>query len=229
LGSDTGGDPNHILSGRSFAINVLQNNEDGPAINTLILPLTADDPVDPTDASTLSGGNVLTLQNSEWFCERLVGKLFIGVSNEVTAAPAVLVGAGFFVARANDGESGGGVNTPIGSASLGERNSNYSPLHGDAIREPWMWRRTWVLGGPFVPAEGLSGNPSTNTFYGSVADGPHIDVKSVRRIRGDERLWFAISTASIVAGSTQLSASLRGYLDLRILGALRKPQNRGAF
>jgi len=219
--------PDDQLSGRSFAVDVF--NSSPVIINTLILPVTPDAPVDPTNVGNFDGGNVL-IQERDYFIERLVGKLFIGLRLITNSPPAVLVGAGFFVARANDSDgSGGGVDTPIGSATLAERNSNYSPLHLDCIREPWMWRRTWVLGGAPTAANGLSDNPTANAFYGSALDGPHFDVKSVRRVAQDQRLWFAISTAALQNVTEGVDGGITGYLDLRLLGQQRKARNKSAF
>lgn len=229
LGSVTGAEQDH-LSGRSFEIAVAANVAATPIITTLILAVTSDAPIDNTDV----GNTNALIMGQEWFLERIVGKLFLGNALQDSGSPptavnSVLIGAGFFVARANDADSGGGVNTPIGSATVAERNPNYSPLHLDAIREPWLWRRTWVLGGDLSLGAGLSGNPLTNSSYGSVLDGPHIDAKSVRRIGQDERLWFAVSTASLTTNETQTSGVVQGYLDYRILGALRRARGKSAF
>lgn len=157
-----------------------------------------------------------------------------------------LVAAGFFVARANDSGSGGGESTPIGSASLQETNDNYSPLYATTVREPWIWRRTWMLGNPselgFAQAFinnntgvgqtllGTSSFPPTTAHYGSVSDGAHIDAKTARRVTQDERLWFAVSAVRFPIGTVTVeNPNLRGYLDVRLLAGLRKAHNRGVF
>jgi hypothetical protein len=232
LGSNFGGSESDILAGRRFSIDVLPHNNGLPLINTFILPVVPDAPEDNSDLATGQGRLVQGLGN-EWFLERIVGKLFLalglGIPNE--APNAALVAAGFFVARANDEDSGGGIDFPIGSVTLPERNSNYSPLHADVIREPWLWRRAWMLGGTGSTAQSqaLSLFPNTTAQYGSIADGGHIDAKSVRRIGADERLWFAISTVAPNNSESPFNGQVQGYLDLRVLGALRKAKGKSTF
>lgn len=229
--SESGSIHENTLNGRAFTISVFANTGGGHSINTFVVPVTADQPLDSSAAAVTVGGNFIAT-GTDWFLERIVGKLFLGsrIGDEAEQRPnVVLVGAGFFVARANDADSGGGIDTPIGSASSAERNENYGPLNEDTVREPWLWRRTWVLGGTAQADNGLSFAPLTNMNYGSVLDGPHIDAKSVRRIRNDERLWFAVATASISGSAGQIGGTVNGYLDYRILGAPRKSQNRSAF
>lgn len=225
LGSVSAIGSSETLNGRSFTVATIANTGGGHTINTLVLPCTADAVVEGQNAPFIERG--IVLQESDWMLERIVGKLFIGLDIETTESPAVLCGAGFFVARSNN-ESGGGGDTPIGSATAAERNENYSPLHEDTVDEPWLWRRTWLLGGS-PTSFGLTTFPLNNAFYGSVMDGPHIDAKSVRRIGNDERLWFAFSTASLAADVEQTNGAVRGYLDYRILGALRKSKGKSSF
>lgn len=181
---------------------------------------------------------------------RIVGKLFAERKNFAFSGsqddpdPAVLFGAGFFVARANDLSVGGGSGTPIGSATIQERRDHYSPLDTDTVREPWIWRRTWILGlsgraprsstavGPDFPTATIftAHWPASTGLYGSVMDGPHIDSKVKRRIGQDDRLWFAISATPYPLGqNTSGNLNVEGYLDYRLFGALRKARSRSAF
>jgi hypothetical protein len=221
------------LSGRIFNLQVIPGppGQQGP-INTFILPVVPDAPEDNEDLPVGQGRLVQALGN-EWFLERIVGKLFLSLrlGQSTLDTRHALVGAGFFVARASDEDFGGGIDLPIGAEDFQRRNSNYSPIHEDVIREPWLWRRTWILGGQFNAQEGYNQFPSTNAFYGSVMDGPHIDAKSVRRIGNDERLFFAISTANFKSNSAGLDTNntVDGYLDLRVLGSLRRARGKSTF
>lgn len=222
---------------------------------TIISPITFDQPfegdaIDPTDAS------LADIVGSEYVLQRIVGKLWITRQANVSAGtglevnPCMLVGAGFFVARANDAAVGGGPDTPIGSATEAERRDNYSPLEVDTVREPWIWRRTWLLGTAGLgsvqnPAVGglevrrpvaeadsfVAGFPASTAFYGSVADGPHIDSKVKRRVGQDNRLWFAVSAVPWPIGEETAGdgTNLPGYLDYRIFGSLRKAKGSSAF
>lgn len=236
IGSGTTSEPGESnASGRAFFIDV---PTDG-TIGTILTPLTFDSPVEGEDDTAEK--SLSDIIGSEYFLNRIVGKCF------ATRIPAfadvigdnsqpVLFGAGFFVARCNDNSSGGGPDTPIGSASAAELRDNYSPLEVDTIREPWIWRRTWLLGSsglraPFATAFlNAGGAPASTMLYGSVADGPHIDAKTKRRVRLDERLFFVVSAVTFPFGlATQSAQRVEGYLDYRIFGQLRRAQNRGVF
>lgn len=230
-------------SGRSFTITVPQDLSQ----DVIISALTFDEPLEGDNLATSTPlGTVL---GNEYFLKRIVGKLFAAMRQQVSidGDPSrqrnALFGAGFFVARANDTSQGAGQ--PIGSASLSERQENYSPLSEDTIREPWIWRRTWILANRFsterqVTLAGLNlaadaiaftRTPTSTMEYGSVADGPHIDAKTARRIKQDERLWFVVAARGVPGHSdaSNLAGEIQGYLDFRLLGALRKARQGSAF
>lgn len=73
------------------------------------------------------------------------------------------------------------------------------------IMDPYVWRRSWMLGGhqkgetqtTAVPGlintfEYYARHPGSNSEYGSVMDGPHIDTKVQRIVGPEERLFFEI-------------------------------------
>lgn len=200
-----------------------------PAI--FIVPVIQDKPLEP-GAQNEVAGSLNNVVGNEWFCERIVGDIFVGTRLGVTedqGPRTIAVTCGFFVARAGDTNQ----NLPIGATNgtAAETHVNYSPAALNAVREPWMWRRTWVLGRTFNESDGLAQNPSVNSFYATLANGPHVDCKSVRRIGNDERLWFAVTCTDISIGfPNPTEAGLVDVMtDLRVLGALRKPRNRSTF
>lgn len=233
------------------------------AVATAISPITHDA---PHEGNSLSQDETLvTVLGNEYVVKRIVGKLLLSCQQPEDDVPTAvfpktaLVAAGFFVARANDANSGGGFTTPIGSATSAESNDNYSPLSLETVREPYMFRRVWMLSTgratpptsspslPFsagardnavVSTAGFQGvgAPQFNGMYGSVLDGPHFDVKSARRIRQDERLWFVVSArvmdnewTTTSVPNTEGSNMIAGILDYRVLGQLRKAKNSGTF
>lgn len=228
--AEAGGLPDQ-LNGRTFSVVVAAGAPGAPGpITTLIFPVVPDEPLESTQAAQ-AGGLVLNL-GQEYFLERLVGKCFVGLKLNDTpgAVNNVLVGAGFFIARVNEPGFAGGADQPIGSASAVERNLYFSPLNNETVREPWIWRRTWLLSGVTDPDNGFTNFPTANSFYGSVSDGPHIDAKSVRRVSQEERLFFAVSGATLRSGNEgQTANTVNGYLDLRVLGALRKARGKSTF
>lgn len=211
-----------------------------------------------------AAGQLVQAIGQEYIIERIVGKFFCGYGTlqpDTGAEPpqTAWVGAGLFIARAADREAGGGQNVPIGAASAIEIIENYSPLSPEVIREPWMWRRTWILSNGRAQLSGTTGGipnpfasgvdvipnvgplpspaaPRTNMQYGSVADGPHVDVKSVRRVGNDERLWLIVAVRTLdtlyTGGRTptiNANAGLGFWFDYRVLGQLRRARNRSNF
>jgi len=245
IGTNVGGPgaPDDNVSGREFIIFATPQTT-----NVIISPLTVDVPLEGDDIDTTAPGQLAGAVGQEYFIRRVVGKVFAATriarntGNDPSTPPAALLGVGLFVARAND--SSQGHDTPIGSASASERQENYNPLGEETIREPWIWRRTWVLGNTAtrefaianvwgnVPTSDFAENnfPSSTAGYGSVMDGPHMDAKTARRVGNDERLWIAIAATplpTVVPFGEDLSIS--GYFDFRILAQLRRARQRGVF
>lgn len=247
IGSQIGALTENFM-GRSFSIGAATNG----SITTGILPLTFDTPFEGDRVST-GVDSLADIIGSEYVLMRIVGKLFASYSNpqlDGVGAPGgspIYFTAGFFVARPNDEAVGGGEDTPIGSATEAERRDNYSPLEVDTVREPWIWRRSWILGvaggrtsvSSAVSPQAAFSNPNlaaypqSTALYGSVHDGPHFDSKVKRRVGQDDRLWFAVSTANFPFGATTVVGTTQGIitgaLDYRIFGSLRKARNSSAF
>jgi len=245
IGTAGPGEVDDNSSGRTFGITVATTGEQ----TVLISELTFDRPVEG-DNLTSQATPLGTVLGNEYFLKRIVGKLFAAYrprtnqNNDPSQPTGALFGAGFFIARANDDSQG--ADSPIGSASASERVENYSPLSEDTIREPWIWRRTWILGNDAMRRQHINPNltleaidqdaatvfPPSTAGYGSVADGPHIDAKTARRVKQDERLWFVVATRTCPFSDVitpQQSGTIDGYLDFRLLGALRKARQGSAF
>lgn len=202
-----------------------------------VFPLTLDKPLEAGEVEIAEGdaaGRLQAIVGQEWFCERIVGHFFVSYDLPDTGQrvpPAVLVTLGFFVARAGDAAGLQGAGLPIGFSGA-ETFRSYSPVSQNAIREPWMFRRSWMLGGAVQPGEGFSALPTSNVFYGDALSGPKIDVKSVRRIGNDDRLWAACTTTSFgeAGGAGEITVgNISCLLDLRVLGALRRAKPTGKF
>lgn len=182
-------------------------------ITTSVFALVPDYPAEAVRAA----GALPTLSDFEasgFKLRRIVGKIFCGMENNQPATGtrtiAALVGAGFIVLKCE--ESTG--------APLVTTANHYSPLDNDSTRDPWIWRRTWLLQNDF---SGFDPNiqstwqfPRTNCDYGSAVDGPHIDARTARRIGAEERLFFVISTQNI-SGTADDSGGVKMLLDYRIL------------
>lgn len=197
---------------------------DAPLINGAVLPVTFDVPhEDPT-----AGDSLADIVGSEYLLKRIVGKCFVSFDPAGTDDfDGCLVSCGFFVARAESLSQAGSPAEPIGVQNLSaiEWAATYNPLSQETMREPWIWRRTWILG--------LSQYPPNNALYGSVMDGPHIDAKTTRRISNDDRLWFAIGAIPMplnLPGAEGSPTNNVFYdIDYRLFGSLRKAKTHGAF
>lgn len=251
IGSDGPGETGDDFNTLHAELTIAPDGSTTVAIN----PLIPDVPLEGNAIPTGSPGQLVGALGQEYVIERIVGNCFLSVSGPADDAPAAvfpktfLIGVGIFVARANDDTSGGGAGQPIGSATAAERNGNYSPLSPDPIREPWMYRNTWLLAtgrqdsNPNAQWVHFNGDGqqagislhTTNT-YSSGKAGPHFDVKSVRRIHTDERLWLVLAARTLdnefvpgVQPNTVLPEGVAMVFDYRVLGALRRAHNRSNF
>lgn len=208
------------------------------AMGLQMRPLTFDLPhgedLDDTDDTT----TLADIVGSEYLLQRIVGKCYLyikGIDDEPPPLEKarVLIACGFFVARA-DGENPKEV--PIGglSATIQEVNKSYNPLAQQTMREPWLWRRTWILSGLGWDMSGGDAFPVANINYGSSSlDGPHVDCKSKRRVGIDDRLWFAMGVVLLPGGDygseDPNTMEVIYHLDYRIYGSLRKHRKTGTF
>jgi len=174
------------------------------------------------------------VSGNEWKLRRIVGKCFLWASGDETDSPVVQaalvdVAVGFIVCNTEDD----------GSPTTDFNTCN--PLSQEGSEDPWIWRRRWLLNPYNPPTLGTdtsnigffanSSIPQFNGQYGSVADGPHIDQKTSRRIHRSQRLFCVIATRPhLVQISSDFAAySLQYLLDYRLLGSLapRSAGNRG--
>lgn len=165
-----------------------------------------------------------------WLLQRIVGKLYLKCDPNAVTGPAseiwtnVFVTAGFFVARADDDNQS--------VASLTGQES--SPMRVDNAMNPWIWRRSWILGNPGQDAN-LRYSPTSTADYGSVADGPHVDSKVKRFISREHRLFFVVTARGFfrdfvnMLGEPGDQPLISGTLDYRIYGSLRRAKNSSSF
>jgi len=215
------GTPVESHTQRSWKQFLTDVQQDGSTI-TVAFPLTFDFPFDPSSV-TPQTASLADFVGSAYILQRIVGKVTVGWSPpldpEDVMPDNIICAAGFFVAKADD------TNPNIPAMSVAQ----YDVLSENNMMEPWIWRRTWTLGNP-TNLRGVSW-PSGNMWGGSVMDGPHLDAKIRRRVQDDDRLWFAVSAASLTA-LTDPSLNpgvLLWTLDYRLLGTLRKNKNQSAF
>jgi len=201
----------------SFTVAAAQNTI-GTSIFTML-------PDYPAEAIRQAGDlpSLADFEGSAYRLRRIVGKLFIGLDQTITQAPDsrpknALIGAGFIILKVDE-------NT---GAPINPTANSYSPLDNNNLRDPWIWRRTWMLTNDF--SNNLTEDyefPRSTTDYGSVLDGSHIDQKTARRVSDEERLFFVISTVN-PGLSTTLAGGGTFILDYRVIASpMRVSGNRG--
>lgn len=169
-------------------------------------------------------------EGQDWLMKRVVGKVLLQASGPSAYAPdswpQALVTVGVFVARSQD----------TAQADIDLAQPEYDPTNVDNVRNPWAYRKQWLLTDPHqtVSSGGFRGwNAPTSTMeYGSVADGPTIDIKVARRIRREERLWMVVSAVGFDRERTSVAGNqlvVDGLIDVRILGAMRRSSNKSTF
>lgn len=231
-------EPIHVTI-RRFTLEVATGDPGFDTPTSGIVPLTTDEPQEPDEQSTDTHGMGAFI-NNEYIISRIVGQLFVARDNPANGGgligwPAIHVCAGIFVARAADGQSEFSDAVPAGwTAADAERL--YSPSQTQNIREPWMWRRSWILGYGVNPPDSLYTTPSSaweqfptvNTMYPNMSD-HRVDIKSKRRVRLDERLWLVATAMPVVNTFGNAGVNIEVASDLRIFGNIVKARNQGSF
>lgn len=197
---------------------------DCPTENTQLADLTWDFPVEE-EVLLNQVPSLADFQGSAWRLRRCVGNLFVAAydiaGNPGFATPqSVVVGAGLIVLKTDEA-----------GEPLAQTDASYSPLAQKNIRDPWIWRRTWVLqpqAFSTVPNVGPQlAYPSSNIYYGTAVGGPYMDAKTNRRIGLEERLFLAIDGYWRIPPGIQGTGTLINWtFDYRLLGSLMKETNR---
>lgn len=213
----------------------LVGDQDG-SVQTGITAVTLDESRDLLTPITEETRSLADVVGSEYFLNRLVGKLFLRVASTGGGGSdeplATLIGCGFFIARANGDNTAPQGFTDQSSETDPAGAAAFSPLSAGTIREPWIWRRTFILSKNAnvsdIPQNNWAGGYGAGLF-----DGPHFDAKTKRRVAKEERLWFAMSMTNWPYGSPggeqPSECLLKACLDLRIFAGLRKAKDRGVF
>lgn len=192
---------------------------------TVNAPMVVDQPPQETfvgathDVWTESALN--QTQEFGYHLTRIVGDIFVVAVNnndQATAVGGALVTAGIMVRRVRED----GLAIADGTTLSIENNS-----------DPWIWRRTWLLGGHDaggglpprpVSLQFLAALPNANTDMGTKWS-TGVDQKTSRRLASEERLFFSITGLTVPlnandTGTATIDQALRLYFlfDYRVLG-----------
>lgn len=203
--------------GTDNALNIQGLPVPGGIGNTTVdvIPVVRDNP-----QNLAGGGQTLSdYEGSAYRLRRIVGKVFVSTAQDqqeiIDTAPSIFaVTCGFIVLKCDDG----GV--PLAAFP------NYNVQALDAIRDPWIWRRTWIIKNigtgdrdVQITNTGLS-FPTNNCGYGSVMDGPHVDAKTARVVSDEERLFFVTSVTAL-NGALLTQSTVFIFTDLRVLVSMK--------
>jgi len=178
------------------------------------IPIVIDGEQAPLDTAT----SLSDIFNSAYRIRRIVGKIFVGFIADEAAVSQIYVTAGLIVRRAEEL----GTSLAFASDSTGRQ---IAPGLIQNSSDPWIWRRNWLLRNNLsgVPAFTFPNATSVNfaTGGGSVADGPHVDVKTARIVSQEERLFLNVQMTLLQEQVGQDTTSLAVLADLRVLATIK--------
>lgn len=162
------------------------------------------------------------VQGQDYLLQRVVGKVWMNVASN-TASSGLRQAIGCMALAVLPTGSTGTPSLPA---------EEYNPLFAQNAQQPWIWRRTWILDAVGKWDGASSGNPlgypNSTAYYGSVADGGHLDSKIRRRIVREHRL-FMIAAFSATEAAGEGTGTVNYGFDLRILGQMRRGKNSSSF
>jgi len=193
-----------------------------PTSSAIATALVADNTI-PEGSQTADFSTLRDLvQGQTWLCERVVGKIVCRLDGQAGGGgqPDVICCAALAVLPADD----------QGDPDL--INDEYQPLAAQNAYQPWLWRRTWVLGNPNTGIDSAEFKfmPTSNETFGSALDGPHLDTKGGRRmIQREQRLFLVTQCASPSLSAATGDTTVDWIYDLRVLGRMVNAKNRSTF
>jgi len=177
--------------------------------------------IDQAEDALLPTTTLSDIGNSGYRLRRIVGKIWVAAVPVVGDTPvAVAITAGIIVRATGD--------NPNSLAFLTGNADTLSPSQVANTEDPWVWRRSWLIGNQL--ATGAPGFPvpfpplGFGGQYGGNNDGPHVDQKTARLVGHEQRLFLNISSTVVIPGDDpQAQGELRTFIltDLRVLGSLR--------
>lgn len=171
------------------------------------------------EAQAIAGQSLSDIEGSAYRLRRIVGKIWVELLDSETGQTATTtnffyVTVGFIILR-----------TAANNSPMSVVLSDYNCAAVNAQGDPWIWRRTWQVGGiNTVGAANTTFTERDNTNWKpgfAAIDGPHIDAKTARIVSNEERL-FLVST--VTAGDGAAGGDPRQVLittDLRVLASMR--------
>lgn len=186
---------------------------------TTTQPIVIDNPED----ALLTTVSISDMVNSSYRLRRIVGKVWVAMEVIEEAPASAVVTVGFIILKVDQ------AGQPLSGTG------NLRPQDNEQSMDPYIWRRSWLVGNPSGLATGggagiFGRNGNSNTQFGSAVDGPHIDQKTARIVGQEERL-FMVSQSTLIKSDQQgglVGGQIAFATDLRVLASTRTSQgNRG--
>jgi len=182
------------------------------------IPLTIDAQSDPLALDT----SLADVENSGYRLRRIVGKIWCRYDQvDDSIIPRQLVVTAGIIVRRSDDQTGASL------ALLSGNPRFLSPGEIENAGDPWIWRRSWILGQQIPPQGSLIGPQPQDNYSGlgpcsGSLDGPHVDQKTARLVGPEERLFLDVSATVVVVGVDQEAVgSVTVITDLRCLASMR--------
>lgn len=218
-----------IASWSDSTADVLDSRAEGP--QAITFPITKDFTQFSDTSSSLDGPSLRdVVEGATWRVNRVVGELHLDVTEINTAVgnttwPCLQIGAGFYVARAQE------FDQSLPDLTFDE----FDPFAKRNIQNSWLWRRTWILSRPLASNVGFTAIPCSNNNMGPDS-GPHIDIRVKRKILREHRLWFVVACMGWNGSDIVMTPDegvrqpkLRFNLDLRVHGQMQRGRPSAAF
>lgn len=192
------------------------------------IPVTLDgSQSDPLNATS----SLADIESSGYRLRRVVGKVYILIAQSINDDTTAVFGvtAGLMVRRTGTG--GAASLAQLAPAVAGENGSELNPGLIDNSMDPWVWRRSWLLGDNGTNATNpldVTQIPANNYGYQypGPLEGPHVDQKTARIVGPEERLFLDVGVTTILTRTTDTTIVL--ITDLRVLASMRQNiGNRG--
>lgn len=222
-----GTNANSLAGFLTSTLQVFDHNVTADPAHTGASVSTAFPVVQDGNGTDILGTDNLTLadiESSGYRLRRVVGKVYCSVLQQVGDRPSsVLCTAGLIILRVDEQTA-----LPL----QGQTSQQYNPENIRNGMDPWIWRRTWLLGNSQATnapgdAFAVSTLGGSNRALGGNSDGPHLDQKTARIVSSEERLFFVASTTVVGAATLDQQGNdtqVQWAFDLRVLASMRTNQ-----
>lgn len=171
-------------------------------------PLTFDQPSLKTASQSLAD-----MESSGYRLRRIVGKVWVDVEQQAAEDSGLYICcAALMVRRVDD------TGVPLSSAI------EVQPGAMAATQDPWIWRRSWLLANGLstnLVRPGIESSDFCNHEGAALNDGPHLDQKTARIVRENERLFLEFSTIAVNAAAAATDIDIQYCWEARVLASMR--------